>query len=235
MIPQASFSTSFLVIQLAGRNFNLLLGVMAYPLCPHPLMRIAALTAPNVPLLQSVSLCLNGLDTNLVLPDIQLLSIPTLRHVTLENAARMFTVNWAILTSITLCDETQNHIGRILQQTKCLIFCNIALLDSDEHYPHDISLPFLKTLFINERTIGVHPPDAHSILRSITAPILEILDTALNFLISLCQTSSNDRPHIWKLSLMHFDKDESLTEDDGYASPMPFTHHTLPLQSQELL
>ncbi len=74
-----------------------------------PIIRIAALTAADLPLLQSVTLWFESSIPDPVLQTSELLKIPTLRHVMLENAFQMFTVNWAILTSVTLSGNTKKR------------------------------------------------------------------------------------------------------------------------------
>ncbi len=71
-----------------------------------PITRVAALTAADVPMLQSVSIRIDRRSItprHLILPKTTLLKIPTLKHLILEtDIVTKFTVNWAALTSITL-------------------------------------------------------------------------------------------------------------------------------------
>ncbi len=63
------------------------------PDIPPSMIRIAALTAVDLPLLQSVSLCFRRLRSNIVFHDSELLKLPTLRQVSLNNDSQMFTIN----------------------------------------------------------------------------------------------------------------------------------------------
>ncbi len=47
--------------------------------------------------------------------------------------------------------DTKSEIGRILQQTKCLEFCDIIAHRSDEHYAHTINLPFSEDIYCQGR------------------------------------------------------------------------------------
>ncbi|KJA19002.1 hypothetical protein HYPSUDRAFT_908951 [Hypholoma sublateritium FD-334 SS-4] len=128
----------------------------ASSLSSRSMNRIATLTAADVPLLQSVSLRLDG-DMP-VLHNSIFLTMPTLKHLALHtDHVPKFTVNWEILTSLTLHEKSRSHrssqgeIARTLQQTKCLRFCNIAVgRGSVQDYPGEINLPLLETLFLNE-------------------------------------------------------------------------------------
>ncbi len=111
-----------------------------------------------------------------------LLRIPTLKHLTLSCVVRIFAINWAVLTSITINGDTENQIGRVLQETRCLQFCNIVVHDSDERYAHKINLPVLKTLMITNSDNDQYSPATHSILEAITAPNLEIFENNIEFL-----------------------------------------------------
>ena len=73
------------------------------------MIRIAALTAADLPQLKSVSLCFEPEESilNTELHESEFLKIPTLRHVSLINAVQMFTVNWAAITSATLHTRTE--------------------------------------------------------------------------------------------------------------------------------
>ncbi|KJA19048.1 hypothetical protein HYPSUDRAFT_204958 [Hypholoma sublateritium FD-334 SS-4] len=195
-----------------------------------PMIRIAALTAVEVPLLQSVSFRLDDcLHQNPPLHHSGLLKIPTLKCVKLEaRHMDMFTVDWANLTSITLrgildIDEwlSKSDITRILQKTKCLVFCDIAvhLGDLQEHYPN-ISLPCLKTLIVNEKTCSSATSGAPSIIDLITAPLLEILEMHGQAFVNYTDFFKRS-PHIWKLSFPYFDKDKSLTDTMEFLSHCP--------------
>ena len=192
------------------------------PTPPKPLIRMMALTAADVPMLQSISLCLNNLTLNPVLKNRELLTIPTLRHVKLESQVRFLTVNWAVLTSVALRgNNTENQIGIILQQTKFLEFCDVVLYGSDEHYTHPINLPFLKSLIISHKTGNRQGPSAHSILETITAPILEVFENTIEFIDLSLLTFLKRSPCIRKLSLLCFDTDETLMEKIEYLHHCP--------------
>ncbi len=156
--------------------------------------RIAALTAVDLPLLQSVSLRFQGLRSNIVLHDSEILKLPTLRRVSLNNDSRMFTINWVILTSITLPCNTRRQIWRILQKTPCLEFCDIVVPFSEELYAHEINLPHLKTLIVVEiLLIQVHiivysQQSLHQFWRH--------LKLVFHSTISVCQISSKNH-HIF--------------------------------------
>ncbi len=179
-----------------------------------PMRRLAvAMTAADVPQLQSVSLYFPPPVFTPGLNESGLLRVPTLRHVTLQNCIQKFTVNWAVITSITLRGDTKNYIGRTLQQTKCLVFCDIVVHPLDEHYSHQINLPFLKTLIISQGNHLESSPRAHSILGSVTAPILEILDTCIEYVDLSLPGFLKRSPSIGKLYLRYFDQDfDSLTD-----------------------
>ncbi len=183
---------------------------------PPSMIRIAALTAADLPLLQSISLCFHGFRSNIVLNDSELLKLPTLRHVSLDKASRVFTVNWPILTSITLSlRNTSSDIGRILQKTPYLEFCDIIVSFSAERHAHEISLPCLKNLkVVTKGTRYPDPSGAHSILEAITAPILEILETCSEFFDLSLPKFVKKSPHICKLSFSYHsgDNSQSLTE-----------------------
>ena len=196
---ETSSSTPFLVIQPAGKNLGPLQPVRTFP---NPRFEVC---------IACVSLHFGGPDLNAVFHDSQLLRIPTLRHVTLINAVQMFHVNWAVLTSIKVKSDTDNQIGSILQQTKCLEFCTIVVHRSDECYTHTITLRFLKTLIVATRLDEVQSFEAHSILEAITAPILEIFKHYIEYfdlpLAAFLKRSSN----IWKFSLAYLDADTTFT------------------------
>ena len=177
---------------------------------PKPLIRIASLTASDVPMLQSVSICLPHFLPNSAFEDSELLRISSLRRLTLSCVVRIFAVNWAVLTSITINGDTANQIGRVLQETRCLQFCNIVVHDSDEHYAHKINLPVLKTLIITNSNYDQYSPAIHSILEAITAPILEIFENNIEFLDLSLVDFIKRSPHIRKLSLICVDNDKSL-------------------------
>ena len=181
---------------------------------PKPTIRIAALTAAHVPLLQSVSLRFEYRASNSVLHNSEIFTIPTLRHVTLENVFPIstFAVKWPVLTAVTLHGESKNKIGTFLQQTKCLEFCDIFVYCSDEDWRNgEISLPFLKTLIVSEENRNAKKSGAHTILEAIIAPALEIFDTRVRFFDLSLSDFLERSPNIWKLSLLYFDEDILLT------------------------
>ncbi|KJA19021.1 hypothetical protein HYPSUDRAFT_44691 [Hypholoma sublateritium FD-334 SS-4] len=194
-----------------------------------PMARIAALTAVDVPLLQSVSFVLEYFRQDPELYDSVLLKIPTLKHVKLETwNIQVFTVDWAILTSITLrgysywpSSLSRGQLATILQQTKCLVFCDIDVGPGDlqEHSPK-ISLPFLKTLIVGETASRSGTSGAQSILDLITAPILEILHMGRLAFLNFSDFFKRS-PCIWKLSIPYFDNDKSLTDVMGFLSHCP--------------
>ncbi|KJA25385.1 hypothetical protein HYPSUDRAFT_214078 [Hypholoma sublateritium FD-334 SS-4] len=193
---------------------------------PH-MLRIAALTAVDIPLLQSVSLHLDCITPNPVLHNSVLLTIPTLQKVKLiADTLRLFTVNWPVLTSITLRRHSYDYyhsmseIARILQQIKCLVFCDIAVgpTHSEEHYAGKIDLPFLKNLCVSEQK---PPSGAPSILDLITAPTLEIFHVELMFLDLSLSNFLKRSPRIWKLCLQYFDADKSLMDTMGFLRHCP--------------
>ncbi|KJA19013.1 hypothetical protein HYPSUDRAFT_44687 [Hypholoma sublateritium FD-334 SS-4] len=189
-----------------------------------PMLRIAALTAVDVPLLKSVSLCFDNPISDPVFLNSEFLSLPSLRHVTLQTwAIREFTINWAVLASVTLRGithlyhyYTRSEIAGILQQTKCLEFCDITVGSnrSGEHISNTISLPFLKTFILDERLLettlsGTGSP---SILDEIIAPILEIFDIRHTFHDLSLTDFLKRSPQIAKLCFPYFGKDKSLTD-----------------------
>ena len=183
------------------------------------MIRIAALTAVDVPLLQSVSLCLPRLlhqSQYSIFSNTVLLKTPTLKHVSLDVVhIRNFSANWGILTSIALRGKfrgsySKNELAKIFQQTKCLVSCDIVVGSNnseEEHYLGKITLPFLKTLHINEMTFGSASSEAPSLLDVITAPALEILRIKGIFLeLSLLDLFENS-PRIQNLSLPYLKND----------------------------
>ncbi|KJA19035.1 hypothetical protein HYPSUDRAFT_44699 [Hypholoma sublateritium FD-334 SS-4] len=214
-----SYSTRWKVLQIDTGN-----------ILSAPMVRIAALTAVEVPLLQSVSFSLDYVLSDPLLRHSVLLQIPTLRCVKLEICnMEMFTVDWANLTSVTLhpSPHSRNWIPKsdvkiILQQTKCLIFCDITvgLGGLEEHYTDNISLPFLKTLIVDERTFIPAKPGAPSILDLITAPILEIFDMRRQEFFDFADFFKRST-RISKLSLPYFDEDQSFTDTMRFLSHCP--------------
>ncbi|KJA25392.1 hypothetical protein HYPSUDRAFT_199914 [Hypholoma sublateritium FD-334 SS-4] len=197
--------------------------------------RIAELTAIDVPLLQSISLCLGGYVSGPVFYNSPLLTIPTIRHITLDaDHIQEFNVNWAFLTSVTLGGNFyrrfysrngtfhyRSAIARILQKTKCLEFCDIVVCPdrSEEHYVDKIALPFLKTLFINEDLND--PSAASSILDIITAPNLAIFHVRGMLLDLSLANFFKQSQCIQELSLPYLRKDESFSDTIGLLRHCP--------------
>ncbi|KJA19005.1 hypothetical protein HYPSUDRAFT_168622 [Hypholoma sublateritium FD-334 SS-4] len=179
-----------------------------------PMLRIAALTAVHVPLLQSVSVRVGHRFSTPVFRDGELLTIPSLKHVTLQTyTVQEFTVNWAVLTSIMLRGlsitrrfHSTSAIARILQQTKCLVSCDIAVCfdQSEEHHSDEIRLPFLKTLLLDEIPSETTSFGAPSILDLIIAPILEIFRIRRMCLDLSLSNFLERSPCIWELYLPYF-------------------------------
>ncbi|KJA29540.1 hypothetical protein HYPSUDRAFT_221402 [Hypholoma sublateritium FD-334 SS-4] len=192
-----------------------------------PMIRIAALTAVDVPLLQSVSLHLD-LRPNAVLHN-SVLTIPTLKRVNLDtDVIRKFTVNWGVLTSVTLRGRTspfcysQREIARILQQTKCLVFCDIIVghrPEEQSRYLDKVDLPFLKTLIVSE-----NPSETvQSMLDPITAPILEIFSVdKVSLDVSLAEFLKQS-PLIQNLSLpsLHYINGDKISNTIGLLCHCP--------------
>ncbi len=157
-----------------------------------PILNISALTAVDLPMLESVSLNIVAFNLHLKLPSIGLLTLPTLKCLSLETEhLRGFEINWAVLTSVSLRGKdhrpcyTRNELAGIFQQTKRLVFCDVIVASDragDENYPGKIALPFLETLYVNEITFGTPTSGARSLLDLITAPALQILRLSTHFL-----------------------------------------------------
>ncbi len=147
-----------------------------------PLIRIAGLKATDLPPLESVNLDLDWLFLPSTLSISGILTIPMLKRVSFTaNSNHSFTVNWPVLTSISLRAKwhphhyTRHELTLILQQTTRLIFCDIAVSLAQVHdgnHPQKISLPFLETLYIDERAFGPPSSTAPSLLDCIIAPTL---------------------------------------------------------------
>ncbi|KJA19025.1 hypothetical protein HYPSUDRAFT_217869 [Hypholoma sublateritium FD-334 SS-4] len=187
-----------------------------------PMIRIAALTADDLPLLQSVSIHLEGRIYDPRFCDSVFLTIPTLKHLMLEtDGDQTLTVNWSVLTSVTLRGNTdcygysKRELARFLQQTKCLVSCDIHVdpltASSEEHHSDKINLPFLKTLLVHEGKFATATSRAPSILDRITAPNLEVFHICDMFLDLSLADFFKRSPHIQKLSLPYLNKDQTLT------------------------
>ena len=202
-----------------------------------PMMRITALAATDLPMLQSVSLVWDHLFLHFVLPNngsLGILTAPTLKCVSLvTDMLRSVAVNWAGLTSISLNARlpsscySMNEMAGILQQTKLLIFCRISFSGWNRSggalYLEKIMLPFLKTLYLDDRTFGpLGPSSGTPILTDlITAPVLEILSISSIFLKSALSDFLQKSPKIWKLYLPYFLDDMSLANTIGFLHHCP--------------
>ncbi len=142
--------------------------------------RIATLSAVDVPQLQSLSLYFDS-DTS-IFSNSKFLTAPALEHLTLAISLANVpafddTVNWARLTSLKFYYGTFQigEIVDILQLTKCLSFCDLAvdydqdLTVSDGDYPAEIHLPFLETFILNDEG---RPSEHPGLFNLINAPNL---------------------------------------------------------------
>ncbi|KJA19052.1 hypothetical protein HYPSUDRAFT_204962 [Hypholoma sublateritium FD-334 SS-4] len=186
-----------------------------------PMLRIAALTAVDVPLLRSVSIHLDFLLSDPVFHDSKFLTIPSLKRVTLKvNTVQIVAFDWANLTSVTLHGATPQHpslstgaIASILQQTRSLVFCDIAVgWNHSEHYHSTISLPLLKTLILKEHVSNINSSGAPSILDLIVTPLLQIFRICGTFLDLSLSDFLKRSPLIRKLSLPYSKEDTSLLD-----------------------
>ena len=188
---------------------------------PTLITYIAALSTVNVPQLQSVSLQFQHDDS--IFSNSTLLAVPTLEHLKLETSSiRMsdFTVNWEILTSLTLngycCgsghDLSARDISLVLQKTKCLTFCNISV-DYDQgltlgvDYPPEINLPFLKILYLNDQ---LRSSESFSILDLINAPILQTFKLRGEISKASISKFFKRSPNIQEIFIHHFFDEELL-------------------------
>ncbi|KJA19034.1 hypothetical protein HYPSUDRAFT_44697 [Hypholoma sublateritium FD-334 SS-4] len=192
-----------------------------------PLLRISALMAADVPLLESISLRFQSGAS--AFRNSPLLLIPTLKRLELNTnwadvsnphcvVVSEFTVSWAILTSITIHADSYFHvssvgaIAMILRQTKCLVFCDIAVGPGQGESQGEISLPWLKVLRLAEGMFAVTPSGAASILDLINAPILATLilpEPSLKISVSKFLKRT---PNVQELSLSHFRTEGALTD-----------------------
>ncbi|KJA19017.1 hypothetical protein HYPSUDRAFT_44690 [Hypholoma sublateritium FD-334 SS-4] len=189
-----------------------------------PLLRIAALTAADVPLLKSFSLRFHygaAQFRNSIL-----LAIPTLKRFKLVSdwnefyyavnvVISDFTVNWAVLTSITLHTNfyyvnSVVAIAAMLRQTKCLVFCDITVFPEVEGLDPatEINLPCLEVLRVAENMSG-----SPSIFDLINAPALAVLKIPKSFNKRSSLSNFLKRtPNIQELSFSHSNTEESLTD-----------------------
>ncbi len=186
-----------------------------------PILRILALKAADVPILQSITLRLESLIPSSVLSKIDFLQISTLRHVSLETQhVRQLPLNWSLLTSVSLNAKLYNHcyskheIIQILQKTKFLVYFYIVVawpLPEDEIYLDKINLPFLEILHVNEQRFAPPETSAPSLLDLISAPNLLEFHVEEDFLeVSLLNFITQSR-NISQLDLPYSETIESLT------------------------
>ena len=184
---------------------------------------IAALSAVDVPQLRSVSLHFES-DTS-IFSESTFLSAPRLEHLKLATSwdhMSGFTINWPLLTSLTLhgcfAGFGQNlsfgKIVEILHQTKCLSFCDITVdydedLAIDLNFSTKINLPFLKTLqLVDESRPSAHP----GILDLINAPNLQIFELWGQFFEASASMFFKRSPNIQELFLYQLFDEESLMD-----------------------
>ncbi len=169
---------------------------------PSPFItRIAALTAVDVPLLESITLYLRcGLSKFRTSPFI---SVPTLRRLKIytdwdgtPNISN-FTVNWSHLTSITIHGGSATtpvpftKLQELLQQTTCLVFCDIALRHGTKKVIGEINLPYLEVLCVDDRGSETASARGPNLFELINAPKLAVLRLSTTFLDISLQTFSN--------------------------------------------
>ena len=192
---------------------------------------ISALTAADLPLLQSVTLDIGFSLPRSLFSNAAFLTVPTLKHVSLfTNDLRSFAVNWAVLTSISLNSKwdssyySTNEIANILRQAKHLVFCKIYVgrgRASGEQYLQEIILPYLKTLHVNDGTCGRASSGVSSLLDLVTAPALEILCISPEFFKSSLSNFLQRSPNIWKLSIPYLPEDVSLIDTSKFLRHCP--------------
>ena len=185
-----------------------------------PVLRFAALTNADVPLLQSVTLSLGCSLPPSLLSNIVFLKSPTLRHVSLFTPnVRKFPINWAVLTSVSLHGRandlcySKNEIAQIFQQTKQLVSCDIVMSPpraEDQFYLEEVKLPFLERLRIVEMFFDLASPEAPSLLDLISAPNLANLDIDGTFLERSLLNFVKRSPNISEFRGPYLDKDKSL-------------------------
>ncbi len=100
-------------------------------------------------------------------------------------------------------------------------------------------LPFLKTLYLDDRTFGSLGPSSGTpiVTDLITAPVLEILSISSIFLKSALSDFLQKSPKIWKLYLPYFLDDVSLANTIGFLHNCPslsvlYLHPTGRLQAR---
>ncbi len=176
---------------------------------------VAALPTVNVPQLRSISIRFQGHD-NSIFSNSAILAVPTLEHLELGTSSiRMsdFTVNWEILTSLTLNGyyHSPRDVSLVLRKTKCLTFCEICV-DYDQdltfgiYSPPEINLPLLKILDLTDELRS----STFSILNLINAPILQTFRLHREISVSSISTFLKRSPNIQDIFLYHFFTDKSL-------------------------
>ncbi|KJA22544.1 hypothetical protein HYPSUDRAFT_652761 [Hypholoma sublateritium FD-334 SS-4] len=189
-----------------------------------PLVRIAALTAVDVPLLESITLCFQSGSS--VFRNSPILKIPTLRRLTLDThwnqfngtIISQFTVNWTNLTYVTIHGGRGNgvssidEIAQILRKTKRLVFCDIAVGTGSEHLLGKIDLPLLEMLCVDDKRCKPNSSGVPSIFDSINAPVLVVLKIRAKFLDIPLADFFGRTPAIRELSLSHLNSEKSLAD-----------------------
>lgn len=202
-------------------------------------LRIVTLKAADVPILQSVSLCLDCSIPTSVLSNTALFNTPTLRCVSLKtNNLRQIPVNWTDLTAISLREKlyssdnsySKNELTRIFRETKCLVSCDIVV--GPPHLGEEIilektTLPFLKILHITERASRLRPtvlPESPSLLDLLSAPILAELHIYEGFFELSLLNFLQRTPNISELDLPY------LKDDKFLESTLAFLRHLVRLR-----
>ncbi len=188
------------------------------------ILRIVALKAVDLPVLRSVSLCLDCSIPTAVLANTVLFKTPTLRCVSLKtDNLRQISVNWTDLTAISLQVKpysivdcySQNEIARIFQRTKRLVSCDIVVGPTrlgEEIILEKISLPFLQTLHITE-TVSTQLETSNaspSLLDLLSTPILAELHIQGEFVDLSLLNFLKQTPSISKLDLPYLKDEKSL-------------------------
>ncbi len=194
---------------------------------------VVALTAADVPQLRSISLHFE-FNTD-VLSNSDFFTIPTMEHLTLKirwGLSFDFTVDWTLLTSLTLggcrrrSHPSATEIAGILQRTRHLSICDISIGDcyiTNTNHPGEINLPVLKVLYIDQ---GFKTDKYPGILDLINAPMLDSFHLQKEpFAASTASAFFMRSPNIRDLSLCYAD---SLTEHHRIAEPLPYTDQAVP-------
>ncbi len=188
-----------------------------------PVLRFAALTPADVPLLESITLYFRCLLPSSVLSSAAVLKTPALRHISLDtDDVRKFFINWATLTTIWLggkysFSHSKNEIAGIFQQTKCLVSCDIIVGPprlGEEIALDKIKLPFLEILHINEKVYGLGltaSTEGSTLLDHIAAPNLAEFHIHGTFLEVSLLNFFKRSPNICDLKLPYLRDDHSFT------------------------